>query len=533
MAAITILDTTLRDGALTEDVNLSVADKLRLAPLIDSLGVTYIEGGWPQVTPSDIDFLRQAADLNLKARLVAFGPTRRPETRPERDSGMRALLDAGTPTVQLYGKVWPLHVEKVLRTNLDENIVMLRESIEYMRGHGKEVLVIAEHFFDGYRDNPEYAMRFVRTALECGADILTLGDSNGGTLPGGITEGVSRTLELAEGTPVGFHVHNDCGLALANAIAAIEAGATHAQGSVNGYGARNGITDLTALIPLMKLRMGLEVVTDEQLERITPVARTIAEFVGLGAQMRDRPFVGQKVFAHKTETHIAAVLSNPEAYEPIPPQKVGNQRRMVIPSVQRPAYLARIAEAYGVDLRVQSAANSAILAELKRLEDEGYSFEDAPASLELSLGLLSGHFQPVLHVERVRLFETIRERERPVVEAALRVRIGDETEYVAAEADAPGEALLSVIRSALDLARDRTLGEYARRIRIESFRARTLHQHPNPMRIRASLSFTDGQREWTTIGISHDFIQAAWKALIDGVEYGLVTRDQQRAQAAD
>lgn len=520
---LTILDTTLRDGALNEDVSLGLRDKLRLAPLIDSLGVHLIEGGWPQVFPDDLEFFREAAELGLRARLVAFGATRRPETRPDRDAGLRALLAAGTPVVQLYGKVWPLHVEKVLRTTLDENLAMLRDSVALLKSAGREVMVIAEHLFDARRSSPDYADRFLEAALEAGADLLTLGDSNGGSLPEEVAAGVRRALELSGTVPVGVHLHNDFGLALANALAAVEAGATHVQGSVNGYGARNGITDLTALLPILKLRLGLDVVSDEQLARLTPVAHEVAELVGLGG-MDDRPFVGHRVFAHKTETHVAAVLSDPEAYEPITPERVGNQRRIVIPGVSRPAYLARVAERYGVDLRVQSAANARILTELRRLEDEGYSFEDAPASLELAVGRLTGRFTAVLGIERVRLFEVIRGRDRPVVEAALRARVGDEDAYVAAEADGPVAVLLQVLRDALETSRDRVVAAYSSRLEVRSFRVRTMSGRGDDLRVRAAFTLGDGQREWSTVGISVDLIQAVWSALLDAVEYGVLTR---------
>ncbi|HEX2863485.1 MAG TPA: citramalate synthase [Deinococcales bacterium] len=524
MASLTFLDTTLRDGAIAEEVNLSVADKLHLAPLIDSLGPTYIEGGWPLVNPADEEFFRHAAEANLNAKLVAFGATRRPETRVDVDPGMQALLRCETPTVQLYGKVWPLHVERVLRTTLDENLRMLTDSISFLKAQGKEVLIIAEHFYDALEANREYALTFAREAVSAGVDILTLGDSNGRTLPPAIAAGTKMALEIAGDVPVGFHLHNDCGLALANAVAALDAGATHAQGSVNGYGARSGITDLTSLLPIVKLIMNRDIVSDEQLARLTSVARSVAEWLGLGDEIRDRPFVGQRVFAHKTETHVAAVMNNPEAYEAVPPSTVGNQRRLIIPGVGRPAYLARIAEQYGLDLREESAANRAILDELKRLEQEGYSFDDAPASLEWRLGVLSGRFAPCLDVERLRLFETLRSREAPISEAALRLAKGRDSEYVAAEGASPSEALIGVIRRALDLAGDTDRAGYVHRLKLRSLRARTLNDDPDPLRLRAAMTLSDGERDWTTVGLSRDFIQAVWQALLDGVEYGLATR---------
>jgi 2-isopropylmalate synthase len=522
-----ILDTTLRDGALAEEVSLSVADKLRILPLIDSLGVDYIELGWPQVFPNDLEFCQRAQELGCRAKLLAFGATRRPETLVERDAGLRNLLAAGTPVVQLYGKVWPLHVEKVLRTTLAENLAMLRDSLEYVRQAGRETLVIAEHFFDALVSAPDYALQFVQAAAEAGAGTIVLGDSNGRSLPAFIREGLERARSVSGSSLLGVHLHNDFGLALANALAAIEGGAEHLQGSVNGYGARNGITDLCALLPIMKLKLGLEVVSDAELTRLTPVAQTIAELVGLAGEMNTRPFVGRSVFSHKTETHIAAVLSDPEAYEPIAPEKVGNQRRLIIPGVSRPSYLAQMAEQFGVDLSQESAANGRILAELRRLEDEGYSFEDAPASLELLVSQLTGRSQPVLSIERVRIFDAIRGRERPVVEASLRAQVGQAHEYVAAEAPGPIAALFKALKLALSLGEDKAIGDYGARIECIDLKARTLPKASDESqpRARLSLTFTDGQRQWTTVGISQDVLQAAWKALVDGVEYGLATRE--------
>jgi 2-isopropylmalate synthase len=520
----TILDTTLRDGALAGDVNLSVDDKLRLVPLIDRLGVHYLEGGWPSVFPKDLEFFERMQELPLQAKLVAFGATRKPETAVAKDKGLEVLLSCKTPVVGLYGKVWGLHVEKVLRTTLDENLKMLSDSVERCRQDGREVLLMAEHFFDALHDSPDYALQFVKTALQAGANTIVLADSNGSSLPAFVKEGVQRVLEIAGSTSVGVHLHNDFGLALANALAALEGGATHVQGSVNGYGARNGITDLTALLPIMNLKLGLEVVSAEQLASLTPVALEVAEIVGKSAEMDDAPFVGRRVFEHKTDTHVAAVLSSPQAYEAIPPEKVGNVRKLIIPGVNRPAYLARIAEQYNVNLSDGSAASQLILMELKRLEDEGYTFEDAPASLELILGQLTGKYPKVLSVERVRLFDIIRGRDRPVVEASLSIKVGSEEEYVAAEAAGPVKALLKTLKAALHLSNDSSLATYGSKLEAINLRVRSVNQRKDPLKVRAAVMISDGERDWTCIGISDDLLQACWRALVDAVEYGLATR---------
>ncbi|PYE53066.1 homocitrate synthase/isopropylmalate synthase family protein [Deinococcus yavapaiensis] len=513
---LTILDTTLRDGALAEGIDLTIEDKLRVTPLIDSLGVQYLEGGWPLVFERDLEFFRRAGEeLQLGAKLTVFGATRRPETLVTRDRGMALLLESGAPVVHLYGKVWTLHVEKVLGTTREENLAMLRDSVSMMKGEGREVIFTAEHFFDGFRADREYALANLHAAVEAGADILSLGDSNGASLPDLVQEGVRAALGIATGRTVGLHLHNDLGLALGNTIAGLSAGATHVQGTVNGYAARSGITDLTALLPILKLKMGVDVVTDAQLARLSSVARKVAEIVGLGDEMDHKPVVGRKVFSHKTQTHVAAVLSAPEAYEAIAPESVGNQRRLLLPGLTRPTYLAEVARTYGVDLSVSSAANANILAVLKGLEDQGYTYEDASASLELRLAHLTGSATATLAVERLRLFEVIRGANQTVVEASLRVRVGADSVYVAAEGAEPLETLYLVLVAALQAVPDTR--ERGTAMRFLGARVRNLGRG----KVRVVATLGDGEREWTTVGIDRDLVKAAWTSLLDGVEYGL------------
>ena len=523
---LTILDTTLRDGALTEDITLTVDDKLRLAALIDSLGVHYLEGGWPQVFEQDLLFFERAPDLALSAKLTVFGATRRPETQARRDRGLQLLLQTGAPVVHLYGKVWTLHVERVLGTTRDENLGMLRDSVTLLKEAGREVIYTAEHFFDGFRADREYALANVRAAVECGADVVCLGDSTGGALPALVTEGVAAALDVAGERVVGLHLHDDLGLALANTLAGLGAGARHVQGTVNGYGARTGITDLCTLLPILKLKMGVDAVTDDQLARLSGVARQVAELVGLGEAMDHHPVVGRKVFAHKTQTHVAAVLSTPEAYEAIPPERVGNQRRLLLPGLTRPTYLQEVARTYGVDLSQDSAANAHILSVLKGLEDQGYTYEDAPASLELRLAALTGTSTPRLSVERLRLFEVIRGLNQTVVESSLKVRVNGETLYVAAEGAEPVEALYLVLVEALGA--DPECRPRAARLQLGAVRIRNVGHN----RKRVTVNMNDGQRAWTTVGIDADVIRAAWIALLDGVEYGMSDLHHNAEQSA-
>ena len=526
MPNLSILETTVREGALTEDITFSVQDKVRIAKLIDSLGVTYLEGGWPYAFDRDLEFFEQAQDLNLRAKLTVFGATRRPETPVARDRNLKAMLEAKTPVAHIYGKVWVLHVEKVLQTTLEENLAMLRDTIEYLKSEGKEVIYTAEHFFDGFRHNREYALENLRIALEAGVDIVSLGDSNGGSLPTLVKEGVLAARDRVGDVVLGLHLHNDMGLAMANALAGLEVGVLHLQATINGYGARTGITDLTTLLPILKLKMGLEVVTDEELTRLTSVANQVAEIVGLGGEMDHKPVVGRKVFAHKTSTHVAAVLSDPESYEPIDPAKVGNHRRLLIAGLSRPTYLKEVARKFGVDLSEDTAANGRILEVLRQLEETGYNFEDAEASLELRLGLLTGKYVRILDTERLRLFEVIRGRNQSVVEASLRVRIdGSDTEYVAAEGSGPVDTLYKVLLEALQKDAASLHRDYIRGVRMNSYRVRTLSATQGHLWVRVALGFSDGTREWTTVGIEEDITRATWTAMVDGVEYGLLTRE--------
>ncbi len=524
MKPVTVLDTTLRDGMLAEGVSFTPEDKLELLALLDRLGLDYLEVGWPYQFPEDLEVFERARELPLNAKLVAFGSTRRPETPPERDPNLKALLRAETEVVHVYGKAWDLHVDKVIRTTLEENLAMVRETVAYLKALGKEVIFTAEHFFDGFRRNQAYALAVVREAAEAGADLLDLGDSNGSSLPREIQEGVRAVLEFAE-VPVGIHAHNDSGLAVANALAAIEAGARHVQGSIGGYGARCGLLDLATLLPILKLRLGLDVVTDEALRNLTPVARAVVNKIGVG-ELDYHPFVGYKVFTHRTHAHVAAVLSAPEAYEPIPPEAVGNERRLLLPGIARASYLEALAARHGVDLSDDSAANQRIREELLRLEEAGYTYEDAEASFELVLGKLTGRFQPLMRVERLRLFEVLRGKRDPVVEASLRIQLGGKSEYVAAEGEGPITTLFAVLTDALreveaDLG---PLAAYIDRLRLLAVRVRTFYpRDKKELRARVTITFGDGRRAWSTIGISADLIQAAWQALLDGVEYGLYT----------
>ncbi len=526
MARFTVLDTLLRDGALSEGVSFTVEDKLEILKLLDELEIPYLEAGWPYQWPEDIEVFQRAKELNLKGKLVVFGSTRRPETEPERDPNLKAVLKAETEVVHIYGKAWSLHVEKVLRTTLEENLEMVRDTVSYLKGLGKEVIFTAEHFFGGCRQDRDYSLEVISAAHEAGADIVVLGDSVGFSLMGEVAKGIRTVKEALPQAVVGFHGHNDIGLAVANSVAAVEAGAEHVQGSIGGYGARTGMTDLSTLIPILKIKLGIDVISDEALARLTPVTRTIVNRIGVG-DLDYHPFVGYKVFAHRTHSHIAAVLSDPETYESIPPEIVGNERRLLLPGIARASYLESLAKRFGVDLTGDTAANQRIREELVKLEKAGYTYEDAEASLELTLGKLTGRFHPELKVERLRLFEVIRGKMQPVVEASLRIQIGSHDEYVAAEGSGPVTTLFDVLVDAMREIRSEMgpLEGYVCGVKLAAVRVRTFFPRgQRDLRARVTVTFTDGERSWSTIGISRDLIQATWRALFDGIEYGVYTK---------
>ncbi len=530
MKPVTLLDTTLRDGALAEGVSFTLEDKLEILKLLDELEIDYLEAGWPYQFPEDLEVFARARELGLRGKLTVFGSTRRPETPPSRDPNVRAMMRAETDVVHVYGKAWELHVERVIRTSLEENLNMVRDTVAYFKDQGKEVLFTAEHFFDACRRGRDYPLAVAQAALEAGADVLVLGDSNGAALPSEVRRSTANVVRLAGETPVGFHGHNDSGLAVANAISALEAGAKHVQGSVGGYGARCGLTDLATLLPILKLRMGLAAISDEALRKLTPITRKIVNRVGVG-ELDYHPFVGYKVFAHRTHAHIAAVLSDPESYEPIPPEAVGNERRLLLPGIARASYLEALAGRLGVDLSEDTAANRRIREELLRLEEAGYTYEDAEASFELVLGKLTGRFRPWIQVERLRLFEVIRGKVRPVVEASLRVQLGGQGAYVAAEGEGPVRTLFAVLKEALKDASGE-LGElagYVQGLALRAVRVRTFYPRGvRELRARVTITLADERRSFTTIGISGDLIQAVWQALLDGVEYGLYTEAERR-----
>ena len=512
--AVDIFDTTLRDGSQQEGLSLTVDDKLRVAEQLDHLGVAYIEGGWPGANPKDEEFFARApAELTLStATLVAFGSTRRSGVRAEDDDVLGHLVKANTEAVCIVAKASELHVKEALRTTLDEALAMASDSVAFLRSHGLRVFFDAEHFFDGYRDNPEFSLEVLRSASEAGAETLVLCDTNGGTLPHDV-ERIVATAVARFDTQVGVHFHNDSGCAVANSMAAVRAGASHVQGCINGYGERTGNADLSAAIPNLSLKLRVRTIPLDRLERITPVSHHIAELVNV-APNPQQPYVGAAAFAHKAGLHTSAIARRRDAYEHIPPDLVGNGTRFVVSEMAGRSTLALKAEELGLEL--DSSALAGVLDMLKTLEHEGYHFEVADGSLELLLRRATGWEPDFFDLESYRVISD--HDNRHMTEATVKVRIDGERVVAVAEGNGPVNALDSGLRSAIG-------GHYPELggIHLVDYRVRVLDTGKGTGAVtRVLIDSTDGERVWTTIGVSENIIEASWQALFDSIVYGLL-----------
>jgi len=520
--AVEIYDTTLRDGAQLEGISLTVDDKLRIAEQLDWLGVHYIEAGWPGANPKDDEFFRRApSELTLTtSTLVAFGSTRRPKGKVDSDDTLRHLIEAGTDTVCIVGKCWDYHVLEALQTTLDEGVAMVTDSIEYLKGNGLTVLFDAEHFFDGYRSNPEFSLRVLEGAALAGADRLVLCDTNGGSLPHQVEDAVRAVVEYVD-TPVGVHLHDDTGCGVANALAGVLGGAMQVQGTINGYGERTGNCNLTTIIPDLTLKMGIETIPRDRLERLTPVAHHVAELVNMALDPQ-AAYVGSSAFAHKAGLHVSAIAKRPDAYEHVKPDSVGNGTRFVMSELAGRSTVALKANELGLDL--DGPTLSEVVDRLKQLEHEGYHFEVADASLELLMRRATGWEQPWFTVES---FRVIADDLAPDsvgginTEATIKVHVGTDRLVAVAEGNGPVNALDAALRTALN-------GRYPglERVHLTDYKVRVLDTEKGTGAVtRVLVDSTDGDKSWTTIGVSENIIEASWLALLDSLLYGLLLSD--------
>jgi 2-isopropylmalate synthase len=527
--AVDIFDTILRDGSQQEGLSLTVDDKLRVAEQLDHLGVTYIEGGWPGANPKDIEFFERAKkELSLgTATLVAFGSTRRAGVKPEKDAVLANLVEAGAPVACIVAKSWDRHVAEALRTSLEEAVAMVADSVRYLREHDLRVFLDAEHFFDGFRRNPEFALSVLSAAEENGAEALVLCDTNGGSMPDDVGAAVAAVRARTSAT-LGIHCHNDAGCAVANSLVAVQAGATQVQGCINGYGERAGNTDLSAAIPNLSLKLNIRTIPAERLERLTPVAHHIAELVNI-APNPQQPYVGNSVFAHKGGLHASAVARSADLYEHVVPDTVGNGTRVVVSEMAGRSTLAMKAAELGLDLDGEVIGR--VLDELKHLEHEGYHFEVADGSLELLLRRATGWTADFFTVESFRVITDHDARETDdeatsspaplagiTTEATVKVHVSGERIVATAEGNGPVNALDGALRGAIG-----SKFPALDHIHLTDYRVRVLDTGRGTGAVtRVLVDSTDGERTWTTIGVSENIIEASWQALYDSIIFGLL-----------
>ncbi|MEG4502959.1 citramalate synthase [Microcoleus sp. F6_B4] len=523
-----IYDTTLRDGAQCEGLCLSLEDKLRIARQLDSLGIPFIEGGWPGANPKDVQFFWRLKEQPLtQAEVVAFCSTRRPGTAAANDEMLQAILSAGTRWVTLFGKSWDLHVIESLKTTLEENLAMIRDTIQYLRSQGRRVVYDAEHWFDGYKHNRDYAIKTLEVAADAGAEWLVLCDTNGGTLPHEVSQVVRDVLESlgtnrGQSLQLGIHTHNDSGVAVANALAAVREGVTMVQGTINGYGERCGNADLCSLIPNFQLKLGQNCIEDEQLVRLTQVSRSISEIVNLAPDDR-APFVGLSAFAHKGGIHVSAVEKNPLTYEHLEPEKIGNRRRIVISDQAGLSNVLAKARTFGMDLDRKNPACRQILEKLKDLESQGYQFEGAEASFELLMREALGKRKHLFEIKGFQVHCDKGKQETVNSLATVKVTVNGQDILECAEGNGPVSALDAALRKALrnfyPAITDFNLTDY--KVRILDGGAGT------SAKTRVLVEFSNGQDRWTTVGVSGNILDASYQAVVEGLEYGLVLGDRE------
>jgi len=517
---VQLYDTTLRDGCQSEDVNFTLDDKLRIAERLDGLGVRTVEGGWPGSNPRDEEFFRAVKGLRLRrARIAAFGSTRRPGTDAAKDRNLALCLAADTPVVTIVGKTWDLHVREDLRIPLEENLDVIRDSVAYLKTRTDEVVFDAEHFFDGWAAAPDYALACVRAAAEAGADVLCLCDTRGGSMPELVAAAVDAVRAVLPSTALGIHCHNDCELAVANSVAAVEHGVVQVQGTINGFGERCGNANLVSIVPVLQLKRGYQVVTDQELGQLAEVSRYVYELANLEPQKR-QPFVGQSAFAHKGGLHVAAVQKNAVTYEHIDPALVGNHQRVLVSDLAGRSNLLFKAQQFGIDLDADRPEVQALLRQLKDLEARGYAYEGAEASFEILMRkTVDQTWERFFRLIGFRVIDEKRdEGETPISEATIQLAGPDGSiEHTAAQGDGPVHALDRALRKALQ-----KFYPEVQEIELHDYKVRVLGSEGGTGAIvRVLIESGDAHERWGTVGVSHDVIEASWQALVDSMDYKL------------
>ncbi|MBI1910332.1 MAG: citramalate synthase [Deltaproteobacteria bacterium] len=533
---IELYDTTLRDGAQSEEISFTVEDKLRIAKKLDELGIHYIEGGWPGSNPKDEEFFARVRSLNLKnARIAAFGSTRKKGITAEKDPNLKALVAVGTPVVTIFGKSWDFHVKEALGISLEENLELIRDSISFLKKNCPEVLFDAEHFFDGFKKNPEYAVATLKAASEAGAKVLVLCDTNGGTLPDEI-ESIIKNVKnkfpsplmgegKGEGDPVlGFHGHNDSETGVANALAAVAAGCRHIQGTINGIGERCGNANLVSIIPNLQLKIGFSCIAPEQLSRLKEVSRYVDELANR-IPLTHQPYVGEAAFAHKGGVHVSAILKNQATYEHIRPEEVGNRRRVLVSDLAGRSSILYKAKEFGIELDSQSSVVSGIVKQLKEMENAGYQFEGAEASFEILIRRALKQYKNFFTLIHFSVVDEKKGEDHGMAvpghasaKATLEIEVNGKKERAEAKGVGPVNALDTALRKALE----RFYPELGK-VRLIDYKVRVLPAgRATASQVRVLIESTDGREKWGTVGVSQNIIEASWMALVDSLEYKLL-----------
>jgi len=527
-ANIEIYDTTLRDGTQAEDFNLSVEDKVRIATRLDELGIDFIEGGWPGSNPKDVQFFREIQNYLLRhSRIAAFGSTHQARHQAHEDPNLKALVEAKTPAVTIFGKTWDIHIRDALRISLERNLELIHDSLAWLRPRAEHLFYDAEHFFDGFKADRTYAIETLRRAMAAGAQCLVLCDTNGGTLPHDLVSVIGEVrAALGEDVRLGLHCHNDAELAVANSLMAVRAGVTHIQGTMNGFGERCGNANLCSIIPGLVLKMGFDCNAAQNLKRLATISRFVTEIANL-PHNKYQPYVGASAFAHKGGVHVSAVQRNPETYEHVRPELVGNVQRILVSDLAGKSNVLAKARQFGLDLESQDPVVMEIVAQLKELEAQGFQFEGAEASFELLMRRATGTRRKYFDLLGFRVIDQKNmEEDPPQAEATVMVRVSGQVEHTAAVGNGPVNALDNAIRKALE-----KFYPQLTEMSLQDYKVRVLPGSPGTgAKVRVLIESRDHREKWGTVGVSHDIIEASWQALVDGICYKLLKSERERAE---
>ncbi len=519
-----IFDTTLRDGSQGENISFSLEDKLRIAQRLDEFGVHYIEGGWPGSNPKDFEFFQQAKQIKFRhAKIVAFGSTRRAKNSAENDNNLKTLLEAKTPAISLFGKSWLFHVKNALGITPEENLKLIADSILFLKSHGKEIIYDAEHYFDGYKDNPDYAINTILVAERAGADVIVLCDTNGGTLPTDLAQIIRETRKKIK-IPLGIHAHNDSDMGVANSIIAVEEGCEHVQGTINGYGERCGNANLCSVIPNLQLKLGYKCVPDESLPQLTSLSHFVSEIANVRIPS-NMPFVGKSAFAHKGGIHVSAVMKDKRTYEHIDPEKIGNVRRVLVSDLSGRSNVIYKADELNINLEKQKEKVPEIVSRLKDLENAGYQFEAAEGSFELLVKKITKEWEDFFKLEGFRVIIEKNSHGSPRSEATVRLRVNEVVEHSASEGNGPVHALDKALRKALV-----KFFPEIQEMHLSDYKVRVLNaKNGTGAKVRVLIESSTDKVTWSTVGVSENIIEASWQALMDSVSYYLMLKKNGRA----